>query len=90
MTKTHSIKRSTSLQKNTGGWKMLIMVGSLAATIGGWGILAAGQISNNAATTTTAFQPANTSTLPNTQSSLRQVAPPSFQFNSTARTRSSR
>jgi hypothetical protein len=90
MTSSHSIKRSTSYQKNTGGWKMLIMVGSLAATIGGWGILAAGQIGSSAAAATTAFQPANTSTQLNTQSSLRQVSPPSFQFNSLARTRSSR
>jgi hypothetical protein len=90
MTNSPSIKRSASSQKNTGGWKMLIMVGSLAATIGGWGILAAGQVSNNAATPSTAFQPTNTSTQLNAQSSLRQVAPPAFQFNSIARTRSSR
>lgn len=89
MTNQQSINRNTSSQKNTGGWKMLIMVGSLAATITGWGILAAGQI-NNAATTATAFQPANTSTQLSTQPSLRQVAPPAIQFNSIARTRSSR
>ena len=90
MTNQPSTQRNTSSQKNTGGWKMLIMVGSLAATIGGWGILAAGQIGSNAASTTTAFQPANTSTQLNVQPSLRQVAPPAIQFNSIARTRSSR
>ncbi len=90
MTNSQPIKRTASSQKDAGGWKMLIMVGSLAATIGGWGILAAGQISNNAATTATAFQPANTGTQLSTQSSLRQVAPPAIQFNSIARTRSSR
>ncbi len=36
-------RNSAPATKDTGGIKMLIIVGSLAATLGGWGLLAAGQ-----------------------------------------------
>ncbi len=70
------------------GLKMLIVAGSLAITLGGWGKLAADQL-QAAASTQTAFVQ---SAAPNTQAQLNQLA--SAQVTTTsravARTRSSR
>lgn len=43
MTNQPNLKRNPSASKGATGIKLLIMAGSLAATIGGWGILALGQ-----------------------------------------------
>ena len=73
--------------------KMLIMAGSLAGTIGGWAILAAGQLQQTASTvqqTQAIIQPTNNSISNNSQTTLRQVTIPSAQPRAVTRTRSSR
>jgi hypothetical protein len=94
---TDSLKRTASARKSGAGIKAIIMAASLAATIGGWGVLAVGQVSDAAA----AFQPSpliaqsGGATLQNNlpaanQTTLRQAAIPMIQPRSIARTRSSR
>jgi hypothetical protein len=90
-------KKSTpSTKKNTTGIKMLIMVGSLAGTLAGWGILATGQAQSNGTLQTAAVvQPANAASqaavqATSQQASLRSVTVPAAQPVSVARTRSSR
>lgn len=96
---TNSIKRTAPAQKKSGaGIKALIMAASLAATIGGWGILAIGQ-TNDALATTAQPQALVQSASPagqtsarttNQQTTLRQVPAPVTQPRAVARTRSSR
>lgn len=91
MTKqTNSTKRTAPAQKSGTGIKALIMAASLAATIGGWGILAVGQIPS----AIVAMQQAPVVTQPggttSNQTTLRQAAIPATQPRSIARTRSSR
>ncbi len=77
---------------SVGGIKMLILAGSLAVTLGGWGVIAADQL--NSATTQTAFNqsaPTQSSTA-STQQRFNQL--PSAQVSpaprALTRTRSSR
>ncbi len=91
-------KRSTpSAKKNTNGIKMLIMVGSLAGTLAGWGILATGQAQSSGALQPAAVvQPANAAsqasvsgtTQQAANTTIRQIAIPAAQ--PIARSRSSR
>lgn len=75
-------------KNGVGGIKMLIVAGSLAITLGGWGKLAADQLQAAAPAQTALVQ----SAAPNTQSQLSQIA--MSQVSSAAlpvaRTRSSR
>ena len=80
-------KRSPAT-KDTGGLKMLIMVGSLAITLAGWGALAAGRWTESAAPPPVTSVQSSPSVSSST--TLRQVNPPVTQFRSAARTRSSR
>ncbi len=88
-------KRHTA-NKNSNGIKMLIMTGSLAATLGGWGILAVGQARDAflAARQVPAAvsQPVDATSPQTTTSSnsLRQVSPPAVSVRPAVRTRSSR
>lgn len=87
------IKR-TSSSGNGMGIKMLIMAASVAATVGGWALLAAGQLQDTLAAAQqpqAISQPVTASTQNtlrsvNSQTTLRQVTQPSVL----ARTRSSR
>jgi hypothetical protein len=93
---SESMKRTASARKSGTGIKALIMAASLAATLGGWGILAAGQVA-----AATAMQPSpliaqsgsttiqNNSPVTN-QPTLRQSTLPTSPQRSFARTRSSR
>ncbi len=102
MTSTQPVsKRSApSTHKEPSGIKLLIMVASLAATFGGWGILALGeqQSTASAQAPTVVVQPAEASLppvdvyQPRSSGTLRQVsAPPApAQSRIITRTRSSR
>ena len=93
---TNSVKRTASAQKSGTGLKAIIMAASLAATIGGWGLLAVGQVQSAvvAMQQSPAFvQSAGTTTqnsATNQATTLRQVTIPATQPRSIARTRSSR
>jgi len=90
---TNQVKR-TSPSGIGVGIKMLIMAASVASTVGGWALLAAGQAQDTLAATQqppAIVQPAPSSTQNslrsvNPQAALRQVTQP----NMLARTRSSR
>lgn len=86
MTSTPARRNSSS--KETGWLKMLIMVGSLAITLAGWGILATEEwtaaVAAPSVTTIQSNPPSNSSP------TLRPANPPAAQFRSAARTRSSR
>ncbi len=57
---TVQAKPRTASPKATGtGWKVAIMVASLAGMIGGWGVLAVDQAQNVASAQTQVVQPAN-------------------------------
>ena len=98
MTKqTDSVKRTAPARKSGTGIKAIIMAASLAATIGGWGILAVGQVNDTAVAmqqSPAIAQPGGTTiqnNLPATnQTTLRQATTPPIQQRSFARTRSSR
>ncbi len=83
-------------KKDGTGWKVFIMVASLVATIGGWGILAVDQGQNVASAQTQIVQPASapaTTSQGNTgrqSSGLRQVTGPAVQPQTITRSRSSR
>ena len=86
---TLPIKRTNK----TNAIKTLIMAGSLAGTLGGWAILAAGQLQNTVATLQqppAIVQPVSSSVTNNSQTTLRQVTVPSTQPRAVTRTRSSR
>lgn len=94
---TNSIKRTSSAQKSGTGIKALIMAASLAATIGGWGILAIGQVNDTVVAmqqSPALVQPANPATQNSVRitnsTALRQVTAPLAQPFPIARTRSSR
>lgn len=89
---TTQVKR-TSPSGNGMGIKMLIMAASIASTVGGWALLAAGQLQDTLAAAQqpqAIVQPVtstqNSAFTTNPQTALRQVTQPSVQ----ARTRSSR
>jgi hypothetical protein len=85
--------RPISARKDTSAVKALIMLGSLAATLAGWGALAAGQVQNASTPVDAVSFPASASvqtTFGTSQQALQQPAAPSAQFRSFARTRSSR
>ena len=90
---TTPVKR-TSPSGGGMGIKMLIMAASVASTVGGWALLAAGQLQDTLAAAQqppAIVQPVSSSTQnslrsANLQTALRQVTQPSVQ----ARTRSSR
>ncbi len=90
---TTQVKR-TSSSGNGMGIKMLIMASSVAATVGGWALLAAGQLQDTLAAAQqpqAIVQPVTSST----QNTLRSVNPQTTlgqvtQPNTLARTRSSR
>ena len=87
---TPATKRPVAQGKDTNGMKALIMVTSLAVTLGGWGLLAASQVSNALAASNTT-QPAMSTGSATTQSSqLRSVTIPQASSRPVARTRSSR
>lgn len=87
---TPATKRPVAHDKDTTGMKALIMVTSLAVTLGGWGLLAASQVSNALAASSNS-QPAVSSNTTTTQSSqLRSVTVPQTSSRPVARTRSSR
>ncbi len=68
-------KPRTAGVKSTGtGWKVLIMVASLAGMIGGWGILAVDQGQNVAAAQTQVVQPASAPAA-NTGSNTNRTSP---------------
>jgi hypothetical protein len=95
MNNSQPIKRSApSAKKETGGVKVLIMLRSLAGTLAGWGILAAGQVHANSAPAAVVQPPSAASQVSvlgtNPQPTLRQVAPPVVQARPLARSRSSR
>ena len=88
----NSTIKKTTKSNGTNGIKALIMAGSLAVTLGGWGILAAGQLQNTVATVAqpqAIAQPANSAVTNNAQN-LRQVTVSNTQPRAVARTRSSR
>lgn len=92
---TKSTRRTASAQKSGTGLKAFIMAASVAMTIGGWGILAAGQAQNAlAAPQSQAFvQPASPTTQTGslaTNSIQFQPAAPFARPLAIARTRSSR
>ncbi|MBI5030232.1 MAG: hypothetical protein HZB51_06880 [Chloroflexi bacterium] len=73
--------------------KTLVMAGSLAGTIGGWALLAAGQLQNSVSTmqqNPTITQPSTNPAVNNPTTNLRQVTVPNSQPRSMTRTRSSR
>ena len=90
---TTPVKR-TSPSSSGMGIKMFIMAASLASTVGGWALLAAGQVQDAVAAAQqpqAIIQPASAATQnslrsTNSQTALRQVTQPS----ALARTRSSR
>lgn len=90
---TTQVKRTSSSGGGM-GIKMLIMAASVASTVGGWALLAAGQLQDTLAAAQqpqAIVQPANSATQNslhsvNSQTALRQVTQPS----AVARTRSSR
>jgi hypothetical protein len=91
----NSVKRTTSVQKNGTGIKAIIMAASLVATIGGWGVLAVGQVNDTIVAMQQApalVQSAGTTIQNNAtnQTTLRPVTIPATQPRSIARTRSSR
>ena len=86
---TPATKRPVAHEKNTNGMKALIMVTSLAVTLGGWGLLAASQVSNALAASNTT-QPAVSSNTTTQSSQLRSVTVPQTSSLPVARTRSSR
>lgn len=92
-----SIKRTTSTRKGGAGIKTIIMAASLAATIGGWGILAVGQVNDSAVAMqqSPAVAQSGSTTIQNSlpatgQTTLRQTTIPTTQQRAVARTRSSR
>lgn len=88
---TATIKK-TNKSNGTNGIKALIMASSLAVTIGGWGLLAAGQLQNTVTTLTQSqisVQPVNSAVTTNAQN-LRQVTVSNTQPRAVTRTRSSR
>ena len=92
-----SMKRTTSARKSGTGIKAAIMAVSLAATIGGWGVLALGQVNDTAVAlqqSPVAVQSSSATiqnNLPATnQPTLRQGTNQAIQPRSFARTRSSR
>ena len=93
---TNSMKRAAPAQKSGTGAKAIIMAASLAATIGGWGILAIGQVNDTVAAIqqpSTLIQSAGTTiqnNAANQTTTLRQVTIPATQPRAIARTRSSR
>ncbi len=94
---TNTVKRNSPAKKSGNGIKALIMAGSLAATIGGWGILALGQIQGAVVAQQSQFivqpvnsQTTNNSSINNSGTQLRQVSPSTTQPRSVGRTRSSR
>ncbi|MCL4395646.1 MAG: hypothetical protein M1482_12740 [Chloroflexi bacterium] len=86
--------RTTSTRKDTSAIKALIMLSSLGATLGGWGILAAGQVQSTTTNVNASSIPAavsdQTTSIGTSQQALQQSVAPSVQFRSFARTRSSR
>ncbi len=84
--------------KEASGIKLLIMIASLAATLGGWGILALGQTQSTAGAQSpvvisqpaNAPQPAVGVSQPRSSGTLRQVSAPPAQSRVITRTRSSR
>ncbi len=93
-TQAKAAPRPASSRQTGTGWKAFIMVASLAATIGGWGILAVnqGQAAAQTQTVQTASLPSTTTqqSSNNGRSSLRQVTGPAVQPQIITRTRSSR
>jgi len=88
---TNSTVRRPAANKSARGIKALIMAASLAITLGGWGMLAAGQAANNAANAPApAVQPAPASVRRSTQNQQLQSFVPAQQPLAVARTRSSR
>ena len=78
---------------NANALKTLIMAGSLAGTIGGWAILAAGQLQNTVTTLTQpqqVVQPVSNTTANSSVNTLRQVTVPNTQPRALTRSRSSR
>ena len=91
---TELMKRTASARKSGTGIKAIIMAASLAATIGGWGILAAGQINDPTVAIQQSPLLAQTSgaTIQNNLSTTNQTTlrQGTIQPRSIARTRSSR
>ena len=93
---TNSMKRTASAQKSGTGIKAIIMAASLAATIGGWGVLAIGQVNDTVAALqqSPALVQSSGTTIQNNSTNqattLRQVTIPATQPRAIARTRSSR
>ena len=92
-----SMKHTPSTRKTGAGIKAIIMAASVAATLGGWAMLAMSQVSDAAA----AAQPSplvaqsgsttiQNNSVFNNQSTLRQSTIPTTPQRSFARTRSSR
>lgn len=94
----NSTKRATPAPKGGTGIKAFIMAASLAVTIGGWGILAAGQVGDAVAAgqqaqqVTSAANTTSQTTLSSTGSSasLSQSTASVSRPSAVARTRSSR
>jgi hypothetical protein len=91
------MKRTALARKDGTGIKAIIMAASLAATIGGWGILAVGQVNDAAVAMQQSPVIAQSggatvqNNLPATnQTTLRQATIPTNQPRAVARTRSSR
>lgn len=85
--------KKTAKTNNATVIKVLIMAGSLAGTIGGWAILAAGQLNNSNTTVQPSpaiIQSSNTTIANNASTTLRQVTIPNAQPRTLTRTRSSR
>ncbi len=81
--------------KGSTGIKALVMVGSLVATLGGWGILAAGQVGTAAAAAPVSVQAQNVVSPASNQPTLQQstsslTTSPQVQVRPVTRTRSSR
>jgi hypothetical protein len=85
-----TVKRPTPNKSGT-GIKAMILAASIGITLGGWGVLAAGQFANTTNPTATTAQSAPASVRQSAQNQqLRQVNAPAQQFSPIARTRSSR
>ncbi len=92
-----SMKQAQSTRKSGAGIKAIIMAASVAATMGGWAMLAMSQVSDAAAATQPSPLVAQSGSTTiqnnpavNNQSTLRQSTVPSTPLRSFARTRSSR
>ncbi len=90
--RTTTAPRKSSPPKGAAGWKIFIMAASLAATIGGWGILAVdqGSATAQAAVVQPAAPPQNGVTSTRSSRALRQVTGQAVQPQTVTRTRSSR